>query len=142
MKKRAQAFGRILRNRWLLLAIGLLCISALVWFLGPLILIGDVRPLESVDARLLTILVLVVLWGVNNLRLGFQERQRSKKINAELAGSGDALADPAHRKAAAEEIAVAADATVIGKSGETEVTLKVGLEHRDLERFRKMTAMG
>ena len=89
MKKLAQAFGRILRNRWLLLAIGLLCISALVWFLGPLIVIGDLRPLESVDARLLTILVLVVLWGMNNLRLGFQERQRSRKINAELAGSGD-----------------------------------------------------
>ncbi|MGI9499967.1 MAG: type VI secretion system membrane subunit TssM, partial [Geminicoccaceae bacterium] len=104
MAKLVQAIGRILKNRWLLLLIGLLCIGTLIWFLGPLIHIGDLRPLESMTARLSMIVILVVLWGMNNLRLAYQDRRRSQEINAELVGSNDKLADPDHRKALAEEI--------------------------------------
>ena len=104
MTKLVSAFSRILTHRWLLLLIGLLCISALVWFLGPLIQIGEIRPLEAMSARLLVILTLVGLWGANSLRLAYQDRRRNKEIKAELDRAGDEFADSEFRKAIADEI--------------------------------------
>ena len=104
MTKLVSVFSRILTHRWLLLLVGLLCISALIWFLGPLIQIGEIRPLEAMSARLLTILALIGLWGANGLRLAYQDRRRNKKIKAELDRAGDEFADSEFRKAIADEI--------------------------------------
>ena len=41
--------------------LGLLALSALIWFLGPLIAIGESRPLEPFWLR---VTLLVLLWGV------------------------------------------------------------------------------
>ena len=53
----------------LLLTLGLLALTLLIWFIGPLVAIGEWRPLESLNARLVAIalLVLIVL-----LRSGWQ----------------------------------------------------------------------
>lgn len=52
----------ILSSRWLWSAIGLICLSALIWVFGPLLALGQARLLEGETARLATIAVLVGLW--------------------------------------------------------------------------------
>jgi len=54
-------------NRWTLGSVLLLALSLIIWFVGPLVAIGELRPLDSERARWITILVLVllfVLWAV------------------------------------------------------------------------------
>ena len=69
-------FVEILKNRWVVSLFGLLAVSILIWFVGPLIGIAGKIPLESVIARLVTILVIAVLWGLNNLRIQMQVNKR------------------------------------------------------------------
>src|SRR5215510_5335194 len=52
-----------LRNRAVLIAIGLLLLALLVWFAGPYIAFADHKPLQGVVARLVTILVMVVAYA-------------------------------------------------------------------------------
>lgn len=51
----------LLFHPWLLLALGLLALAMLIWFIGPLVAIAEWRPLESVNARLIAIALPVVL---------------------------------------------------------------------------------
>lgn len=62
--------------------IGLLAISLLIWFVGPQIKFGanNSAPLASVVIRLVCIMVVLMLWGLNNL----WQQSRSKKNNTEL----------------------------------------------------------
>ena len=71
-----------LKNRWVVSLIGLLALSILIWFIGPLIAVAGKVPLAGEVARLITILVLVVLWGLNNLRIW----QFNKNITQSTAG--------------------------------------------------------
>ena len=43
-------FGLIF-NRWVLLALLLLFMLAVIWIVGPLVAIGEWRPLDGVTAR-------------------------------------------------------------------------------------------
>src|SRR5690554_5129529 len=58
--------------------LGVLILALLVWFGGPLVKFGEdnTAPLASSTARLLVILVLLILWGLNNLRLQWRDRQQ------------------------------------------------------------------
>jgi type VI secretion system protein ImpL len=80
MKKVIEFF----KNRIVISVIGLLALSILIWFAGPYIKFGEnnTAPLGSVVARLVAILILVVIWGLNNLRIQMQ----NKKHNEELVG--------------------------------------------------------
>ena len=62
--------------------VGVLILALLVWFGGPLIKFGDenAAPLASSITRLLVILVLLVLWGLNNLRLQWRDRQQNQAM--------------------------------------------------------------
>lgn len=71
-------------NRIVISVIGLIALSIIVWFVGPMIKFGEnnTAPLASEIARLVVIMVLLLLWGLNNLRL----QMKDKKGNAELIG--------------------------------------------------------
>ncbi len=66
-------------------SLGLLALSAVIWWIGPLVAIGSVRPLESVWVRAL---VLLLLWGVWLGRLAWLAWQRRRTNSALLAGLG------------------------------------------------------
>lgn len=67
-------------NRWLLYAIGLLALFALIWWVGPLVAIADIRPLDSVRARLITLgLILLVIVSMVGLR-AWRSRQRNQVV--------------------------------------------------------------
>jgi len=56
------------KNKIVISLIGLLALSIIVWFVGPMIKFGEDNsaPLGSVVARLVAIIILVILWGLNN----------------------------------------------------------------------------
>ena len=67
-------------NRWFLSVLGLAAISALIYLAGPLLGFGNSRPLESVNARLITILLVVVLWMLNQLRKALRANRANKQM--------------------------------------------------------------
>ena len=48
-------------NRWVLLAVLVLAVALLVWIVGPLVAVGEARPLDTERSRWLTIGVLVLI---------------------------------------------------------------------------------
>jgi len=71
----------LLKSRAFLTAVGLVLLAIILWFAGPYFAFADHRPLESVIARLIAIIVLVVAYAVY-----VQLKQlRSAKANRQLA---------------------------------------------------------
>ena len=73
-------------------SLGLLALSAVVWWIGPLIAIGAARPLESTAVR---VAVLLLFWALWIARLAVAAWQRRKTNAALLAGmaSGPSASD-------------------------------------------------
>ncbi|ELA6598157.1 type VI secretion system membrane subunit TssM [Vibrio alginolyticus] len=74
---RIKEIGRIFTQRWFLGLIGVAACSIFIWVVGPLIAIGGYEPLKSDFQRLVTILVLVLLWAIFNVTK--QHKQKVKE---------------------------------------------------------------
>jgi len=87
------------KNRIVISVIGLVILALLIWFIGPAFKFGEdnTAPLLSESARLITILVMSLLWGINNLRIQHQEKQSNNNLVNDLQGSqedaGDIISD-------------------------------------------------
>ncbi len=93
----------IFKKRWFLSLLGVVALAFLIWFVGPLVALAGYEPLASEFVRLLLIMVLVVAWGLNNLRVQMQE----KKANAEIMeGITETAGAEAGAAESAEEVAV------------------------------------
>ncbi|MGH8353434.1 MAG: type VI secretion system membrane subunit TssM [Pseudomonas sp.] len=87
--------------RWLVPLLGLLALSLVIWFLGPLIALGQYEPLASAAVRWGLIVLLFVLWiGFRVLRI-LQARRNAAKVMQGLV----AVAPDAASVATAEELA-------------------------------------
>lgn len=87
--------------RWGMPLLGLLALSLLVWFLGPLLALGGYAPLEPAWARALLIVLLFALWGGRRAWRLVQARRNAARVMQGLAGEApDALG-----VASAEELA-------------------------------------
>jgi len=51
-----------LKSRLFLVALGFILLALFIWYAGPLFGFGDLRPLESVSARLIAIGLVVLIW--------------------------------------------------------------------------------
>ena len=60
-------FVKFLISGWFISLIAVLVLSGLIWFFGPLLAFAEYRPLESEFARFVTVIVLLVTWGLVNL---------------------------------------------------------------------------
>ncbi|WP_444993968.1 type VI secretion system membrane subunit TssM [Aliikangiella sp. IMCC44359] len=74
------------KNRIVISILGLIAFSVLIWFIGPQIKFGDNNeaPLSSVVARLIAIIIIVVLWGLNNLRIQLQNKKQNEDLVDDL----------------------------------------------------------
>lgn len=81
-------FGR----RWVWVLLGVLALCLLVWFVGPLVAIAERKPLGSEPARFITIVAILVVWGLNNLRQRGQERRAEGKLATALAADAEQAA--------------------------------------------------
>jgi type VI secretion system protein ImpL len=77
------------KNRIVISVIGLIFLSLVIWFVGPAIKFGseNVAPLGGQVARLLVIMVVIVLWGLNNLRISLQNTKNNAALVADLQGN-------------------------------------------------------
>ena len=75
-----KAILSVLTARWFVTLIGAIILALVVWFVGPLIAVGDVRPLDSEIVRLIVVLVILVVWGIWNI----VSLLRAKKSNDQL----------------------------------------------------------
>ena len=87
----------ILRNRTFLVVAGLVLLALLIWFAGPYFAFADVKPLESVTARLIAILIIVVAWAVTvQIRLMRAARASNKLAEQVVAQEGgEGASEPA-----------------------------------------------
>ena len=78
-------------RKWFVLTavvIGLLAFSAMVWFAGPLIAVGDVTPLDSWLVRLVIILVVCGTVGLVYAWRSWRKRRGAKKLEEGLLKAG------------------------------------------------------
>ncbi|RYZ95632.1 MAG: type VI secretion system membrane subunit TssM, partial [Moraxellaceae bacterium] len=78
--------GRFFTNPIVISFIGLMLVSLLIWFAGPYVKFGDgnAAPLGSVVARLVTIMVILTIWGLNNLRIQLKNNKNNQGLLTEL----------------------------------------------------------
>lgn len=99
-------FIEILKNKVVISLIGLLAISIIIWFVGPLIKFGDdnATPLGSVVARLVAIIILVMLWGLNNLRIQLMNKKQNDELVSDLEENQESLVSDVASEQSAEEM--------------------------------------
>jgi type VI secretion system protein ImpL len=73
-----KAIIKLLTNRWFLAVLGLFFISCIIWFYGPYLGFGQLRPFESEWARAFLILVVFLIWGTRKL-IAYLKAVRSEK---------------------------------------------------------------
>ena len=86
----------IIFNPWVLLVLGLLALSLVIWIVGPLVAIGNWRPLDGLTARLVFIGLIVLLIVLRNVWKLFASRKKNDKVVDQLlapAAKGDEPAD-------------------------------------------------
>ena len=81
------------KNKIVISLIGLLALSIIVWFVGPMVKFGEDNsaPLGSVVARLVAIIILVILWGLNNLRIQLMNKKQNDDLVDDLESNQEAL---------------------------------------------------
>jgi len=81
----------ILKDQRFVTFIGLLALCFLVWFAGPYIKFGDENsaPLLSSTSRLVFIIIIIVLWGFNNLRLQYKTNKKNSEFINDIDGNND-----------------------------------------------------
>ena len=67
-------------NGWVLAILGLLAISLLVWIVGPMIGIGEARPLESATVRLTVIGVILLLYVLQKAWKAWSARRTNSAV--------------------------------------------------------------
>ncbi len=70
----------LLKNRLFISVLGIISLTILIWFVGPLVAIAEVTPLEGVVARLIAIIVCLAIWSLNNVI----QQQKVKKANIDF----------------------------------------------------------
>ncbi len=94
----------ILTAKWLITLIGVIILSLLIWFFGPLLAFAEWRPLDTEFARFVTVLVLVVIWGLANLFSVMREKKSNDQMIEDMVEAADTGPSP-DETASADEVA-------------------------------------
>ncbi len=77
-------FFAFITQGWLLSLLGVILLSLIIWYIGPLIAVAEIKPLTSETIRLILIFVVFIVWGLNNLRVKNASQKADKKIAENL----------------------------------------------------------
>jgi len=77
-----------LKDPRVLTVFGLIALGLIVWFGGPMVSFGadNVAPLATVTSRLIALLVIVGLWGLNNMRQQWSQKKKEKALFDDVKG--------------------------------------------------------
>jgi type VI secretion system protein ImpL len=98
-----KAILSVLTARWFVTLIGAIILALVVWFVGPLIAIGDVRPLDSEIVRLIVVLVILVIWGIWNIVSLLRAKKSNDQLVKGISQASAADAEAADLEAAKKE---------------------------------------
>jgi len=92
-------------NRIVISLIGLIALSIIIWFVGPAIKFGEnnTAPLASDFARLVAIMILLLLWGLNNLRIQLTNKKNNDGLVDDLEQNQEMMAENHAGDQASEE---------------------------------------
>lgn len=80
----------VTHRRWVIGAFVVLALLLLLWFIGPLIGIGEARPLESTTARVVATLLVLALWLGGEALRWWLGRRREKALVDAIASDSEA----------------------------------------------------
>lgn len=80
MKDFFKKVGAFLRKTWVWTLLAVLLVALLVWFAGPLLAVDDYKFWEGATARLLTISVLFLIWGLTMVFVSWLAGVRKKAV--------------------------------------------------------------
>lgn len=93
---------------WVMSLIGVLLLSLIVWFEGPLVAFNGKEPLASENVRWITIVLLFMLWGIVWLwRFVWAKFTNLRLIRGVAKDAGQAALTPGEQESAAEVAALA-----------------------------------
>lgn len=93
-----KAMLKLIAHPWLIRAIGLFALAVVVWLIGPLVAVGEWRPLASVAARAGLIALIAAVWVARRVLAA----RRAAKAEAGMVGE---MTKPAESDGADEEVA-------------------------------------
>ena len=82
MKKFFKKTGAVLRQTWVWTLLLVLFVALLVWFAGPLLAVNDYKFWGGSSARLLSISLLFLLWGLSMVFVSWRAAVRKKAVEA------------------------------------------------------------
>ncbi|CAG1015129.1 hypothetical protein BURC_00880 [Burkholderiaceae bacterium] len=89
-------------NGWVLAILGLVALSLLIWIVGPLVAIGDARPLERSTSRLIFIGAIVVLYLLHKAWRAWASKRTNDAVVNQLMAAPPAPTATADDPASAE----------------------------------------
>jgi type VI secretion system protein ImpL len=91
----------VVKHRWFIAGVALLLLALVIWFVGPLLGIGDSRPLESATARILVIVLIIAAWVVVELMRLIRANRAAAQLSTGIAATSGSAAGRS-----AEEVAI------------------------------------
>ncbi|MBZ9610902.1 type VI secretion system membrane subunit TssM [Rheinheimera maricola] len=79
VKSALKSVFRAMKSSVFITVVGLLALALLIWFGGPLLAIAGYEPLASATARLVTLLVIALIWGGSHYIKGLRESRSHKQ---------------------------------------------------------------
>ncbi|MEQ1636207.1 MAG: type VI secretion system membrane subunit TssM [Methylococcales bacterium] len=97
------------KNKWVIQLLGIIALSLVIWFFGALVAVAGRVPLETETSRLLTILVLVLVWGLNNLRIQLKANRANAQMTNDLVAPVDTASSQLAQETDAELLKISAN---------------------------------
>jgi type VI secretion system protein ImpL len=97
-----RVFG-FLTAKWFVTLVGAIALSLVVWFIGPLIAIGEFRPFETELGRMIAVMAILVVWGLVNV-LGRAKEAKTNKDMVQTLTEAQAGPGKGAEAASAEEV--------------------------------------
>jgi len=82
------------KQRWVITLIGVIALSLIVWFFGPLISIGGTEPFGPVMNRLITINVIFVLWVITRMWSFYRAKRQNTEVIAGMVAEPEIPEEP------------------------------------------------
>src|SRR5437868_14226535 len=102
-----KAFFRLFTQRWFLISLAVVLLSLVLWYGGPYLAFGSMKPLDEVSERLIAIVLLIVIcvgWVLlGKLKAHRAANQLAKDVSAQSAGAGRGAADATQLRARFDE---------------------------------------
>lgn len=85
----------VLKDKRFITVIGLISLACLIWFAGPYIRFGEssYTPLESSTSRLVLIIIILMIWGLNNLRHQYATNKKNNEFIEDINSNNESLSN-------------------------------------------------